>query len=137
PHGPPPRSRAHHCPGTVSGCPLSLGPRPSKSGTAALAHASGPRYLAALSPKQLRSMAVAVIPGLRGAAARAGGSSCARARVSPAIPHFEAQYGATWGAVARPQPELRLTITPLPRAIIAGTKWRRTLATPLRFTSIT
>ena len=51
--------------------------------------------------------------------------------------HLVAQYGATSGDVDRPHPELRLTITPEPRATIAGTKWRMTLATPLMFTSIT
>ena len=47
--------------------------------------------LAARAPKQLRSMAVSMIPGLSGTAARPAGSSCARARVSPSMPHFEAQ----------------------------------------------
>src|SRR5512135_2835154 len=77
-----------------------------------------------------------MIPGLRGTAARPGGSSWARARVRPSIAHFVAQYGATSGDVDRPQYELRLTITPDRRAIIAGTTWRRTWATPLTFTSM-
>ena len=79
---------------------------------------------------------MSMMPGLRGTAARPFGSSWARARVRPSIAHFEAQYGATSGETERPQYELRLTITPDSRAIIAGTTWRRTLATPLMFTSM-
>src|SRR5512135_3822032 len=78
-----------------------------------------------------------MIPGLRGTAARPGGSSWAKARVRPSIAHFVAQYGATSGDVDRPQYELRLTITPDCRAIITGTTWRITWATPLTFTSMT
>src|SRR5688572_31717410 len=51
--------------------------------------------------------------------------------------HLVAQYGATSGAVVRPQPELKFTITPRFFWIIAGTKARMTLNTPLMFTSIT
>ena len=51
--------------------------------------------------------------------------------------HLVAQYGATSGEVLRPQPELRLTITPWLRSIIAGTKCLDTLATPLMLMSMT
>ena len=37
--------------------------------------------------------------------------------------------------VERPQPELKLTITPDFAATMAGTKWRMTLATPLMLMS--
>src|SRR5208283_67198 len=80
-------------------------------------------------------MAVLITPGLSGTAARPGGNSWASDLVSPSIAHFEAQYGATSGAVDRPHPELRFTITPCPASIIAGTKARITLTTPLMFTS--
>ena len=61
----------------------------------------------------------------------------ANACVKPSTPHFDAQYGATSAAVDRPQPELKFTMTPRPCLTIAGTKWRMTLAIPLRFTSMT
>src|SRR5262245_8627867 len=118
-----------HRPGTVSGLPLSAGPRPRKNGTADSAHAAGSGYSDDDSPKQLRSMSVSMMPGFTGTAARPPGSSWAIARVRPSIAHLVAQYGATSGDVERPQPELRLTITPEPRAIIAGAKWRMTFTT--------
>ena len=49
--------------------------------------------------------------------------------VIPSTAHLVAQYGATSGDVTRPQPELRLTTTPAPRAIIAGRKCRMVFAT--------
>ena len=59
-------------------------------------------------------MSVLMMPGLSGTAAMPGGNSCASACVKPSIAHFVAQYGATSAAVERPQPELKLTMTPLP-----------------------
>src|ERR1035437_4859036 len=78
-----------------------------------------------------------MMPGLSATAAKPEGSSCANACVSPSIAHLLAQYGATSASVDRPQPELKFTMTPRFRLIIAGTKWRMTLAMPLTFTSIT
>ena len=94
-------------------------------------------YPEAKPPKQLRSMPVLMMPGLSGTAAMPGGNSCASACVRPSIAHFVAQYGATSAAVERPQPEMKLTMTPLLFFTIAGTKWRMTFAMPLRFTSTT
>src|ERR1017187_4656077 len=78
-----------------------------------------------------------MMPGLSATAARPDGSSCANACVSPSIAHLLAQYGATSASVDRPQPELKFTMTPRLCLIIAGTKWRMTLAMPLTFTSMT
>src|SRR5690606_12140898 len=78
-----------------------------------------------------------MIPGLRGTAAIPDGNSCASAWVNPSIAHLLAQYGATSASVERPQPELKLTTTPLFRFTIAGRKWRITFAVPFTFTSIT
>src|SRR5258708_6277105 len=61
--------------GAVSERPLSLGPRPSRNGTAFSAHFSGAGYDAASSPKQLWSISVLMMPGLSGTAHIPGGSS--------------------------------------------------------------
>src|SRR5215213_9988090 len=82
-------------------------------------------------------MSVSITPGLSGIAAIPFGSSWAIASVSPSTAYLDAQYGATSGDVDRPHPLERLTITPLLRATIAGTKARIELTTPLTFTSIT
>src|ERR1035438_1140398 len=123
--------------GTVSGRPLSDGPSFKRNGTATFAHSCGVGYDEAEPPKQLCSMSVLMMPGLSGTAAMPDGNSCASACVSPSIAHFVAQYGATFAAVERPQPELKFTMTPLWFLTIAGTKWRMTFAVPLRFTSMT
>src|SRR5262249_10824192 len=115
-----------HC-GTLTDLPLSFGPNRSKNGTAFWAHFSGVGYEAAFWPKQLCSMSVLMIPGLSGTAHIPAGSSWARARVNPSQAYFVALYGATSGYVERPQPELKLAITPWRRAIIAGRKCRSTL----------
>lgn len=79
-------------PGTVRARPLSFGPRVRRKGAAAAAHASASGYSAAAAgPKQERSMSVLMTPGLRAMAARPGGSSWARARVSPSMAHLLAQ----------------------------------------------
>src|SRR5882724_6727008 len=82
-------------------------------------------------------MAVLMSPGLNGMEAMPGGISCASDRESPSMAHLVAQYGATSGSVERPQPELKLTMTPRRAAIMAGTKWRITFATPLMLISMT
>src|SRR5262245_1199549 len=128
-------SPAHY--GAVNDLPLSFGPSPNKNGTAFFAHFSGVGYDPASSPKQLCSMSVLMIPGFSGTAHIPPGSSCARASVRPSTAYFVAQYGATSGDVDRPHPELKFTITPLFRSIIAGRKCRRTLKIPLIFTSMT
>jgi NAD(P)-dependent dehydrogenase (short-subunit alcohol dehydrogenase family) len=51
--------------------------------------------------------------------------------------HLVAQYGATSADVERPQPELKLTITPFSRSTIAGTKCRMQFVTPMMFTVMT
>src|SRR6266511_3163848 len=108
--------------GAVCDRPLSPGPRPSKNGTAFFAHVSAVGYADAEWPKQLCSMSVLMMPGLSGIAAMPEGNSCASACVRPSIAHLVAQYGATSASVERPQPELKFTITPLPRSIMAGRK---------------
>src|SRR6266536_4167974 len=133
-------SRFGHRPGgygAVRGRPLCFGPRPSRNGTAFFAHCSAVGYMEAEAPKQLCSIFVLMIPGFNATAARPDGISCASAWVSPSMAHLVAQYGATSASVERPQPELKLTMTPLPRLIIAGTKCRVTFATPLMLVSIT
>src|SRR2546423_365252 len=122
---------------TVKDWPLSRGPNFKRNGTAFLAHCCGDSKLEAEGPKQLCNMSVLMMPGFTGTAAIPPGNSWAKAFVSPSIAHLVAQYGATSASVDRPQPELKLTMTPLPRAIIAGTKCRITLTTPSRFTSTT
>ena len=67
-------------------------------------------------------MSVLITPGLSGILAIPGGSSCAIDLLRPSIAHLDAQYGATSGDVLRPQPELRLSIIPVSRFTIAGTK---------------
>src|SRR5208282_4060912 len=123
--------------GTVRERPLSEGASFNRNGTATLAHSPGEGYPDAEPPKQLRNMSVSMMPGLSGTAAMPGGNSCASACVRPSIAHFVAQYGATSAAVERPQLELKFTMTPARRETIAGTKWRMTFATPLRFTPTT
>src|SRR5262245_8276944 len=81
-------------------------------------------------------MSVSMTPGFSGTAAMPLGSSCAIASVKPSIAYLEAQYGATSGDVARPQPLDRLTITPDFRATMAGTNARMQFATPLILMSI-
>ena len=49
----------------------------------------------------------------------------------PSMAYFVAQYGATPEEVLRPQPEEKLTITPLPRSSIAGSRLRIMEAVPL------
>src|SRR5882672_5853109 len=82
-------------------------------------------------------MAVLMSPGLNGMDAMPGGISCASDRESPSMAHLVAQYGATSALVERPQPELKLTMIPRRAAIMAGTKWRITFATPLMLISTT
>src|ERR1035437_6334951 len=82
-------------------------------------------------------MSVLMMPGLSATAARLDGNYCANACVSPSIADLLAQYGATSASVDRPHPEQKFTMTPRLRLIISGTKWRMTLAMPLRFTSMT
>src|SRR5581483_10424413 len=77
------------------------------------------------------------MPGFNDTAARPAGNSCANASVKPSIAHLLAQYGATSASVARPHPELKLTITPERLRTIAGAKWRIILAKPFTLTSIT
>src|SRR5262249_16331105 len=117
--------------------PFSPRPNPSRNGTALVAHSVGSGYAEAEAPKQDCNISVLMMPGFSGIAARPAGSSWAKACVNPSIPHLVAQYGATSASVDRPQPELKLTITPSPRSIMAGTKWRMRFATPFKFTSIT
>src|SRR5579862_4287446 len=78
-----------------------------------------------------------MIPGFNGTAAMPEGSSCESDCVSPSIAHLLAQYGATSASVERPQPELKLTITPFLRFTIDGAKCRITFAVPFTFTSMT
>src|SRR5215475_13956468 len=78
-----------------------------------------------------------MIPGFNATAAKPDGNSCDNDCVRPSMAHLLAQYGATSASVERPQPELKLTITPVLRFTISGTKCRMTLATPLMLQSIT
>jgi outer membrane protein assembly factor BamB len=105
-------------PGTVSGWPLSLTVNCWMNGTATSAHSSAVGKPFAPLLKQLCSISVLMMPGFSGTAARPSGSSWASARVMPSIAHFEPQYGATSAATERPQPLLKLTITPEPAAIM-------------------
>src|SRR5262245_48795690 len=81
-------------------------------------------------------MSVSITPGFKGTAAMPFGSSWARASVNPSTAYFDAQYGATSGAVLRPQPLDRFTITPVFRFTMTGTNARIRFATPLTLTSI-
>src|SRR6185503_11012801 len=77
--------------GTVSGLPLSSGPRASRNGTATFAHWVGLGYDFAELPKERCNMSVSMIPGLSGMAAMPEGNSCASDWVSPSMAHFVAQ----------------------------------------------
>jgi len=61
--------------GTVSDLPLSLGPSPSRNGTAFWAHLSGEGYELASSPNADCSMSVLMMPGLSGTAHIPSGNS--------------------------------------------------------------
>src|ERR1035438_6082006 len=98
--------------GTVTGFPFSFGPRRRIKGAAVSAHSVGVGYPEADCPKELRSISVLMMPGLSGMAAMLEGNSCASDCVRPSIAHLLAQYGATSASAERPQPELKLTITP-------------------------
>ncbi len=77
------------------GLPLSAGPGFSRNGTAFSAHSAAPGKSPRPSAETRAQHFVSMIPGISGIAARPGGSSCACACVSPSIPHFVAQSGAT------------------------------------------
>ena len=126
-----------NAPARSSACRYHAGPSPRKNGTADLGPLLGVgvlrRRLAEAAPEHLGVDDAGVHRDGR----HPLGELLGQARVRPSMAHLVAQYGATSGDVERPHPELRLAITPEPRAIIAGAKWRITLATPLMFTSIT
>src|SRR5258708_1340051 len=77
-----------------------------------------------------------MMPGLKGTAAMPGGIFWASERVGPSIGPFVAPKGWATGSVEGPHPELKLTTTRGRMAIMAGTKWRMTLATPLMLISM-